>query len=234
MPPSSSLLLTVLPWILVVTTSTLAWPQIWTSCVRGRTEGLDLTSCLLNPLLSATWLTWGLLLADPLQIGVNSMTVAGNAAILAALLSRRSDARSAAALVRALPLPACLALLVIGPTSLTLVGLIGRSTAASVLGFAAVVFTFIALVPQPMALLRDRKQDVSGVSLGRFALTALAASLWTAYGILTGQATVFLSSACGAVSAIVVLYCVVSAPRHAAVAPENEQPATRELLAVAA
>ncbi len=214
--PLSSLLLTVLPWILVVSSTSLSLPQIWLSCFRGRTSGLDLTASLLAPTISLGWLIFGLLLQDGLQILVNSVTAACNLAILAALMVRRPDARSGTSLLRALPLSTLLAAGVLAVITCWFTGMLSQNAAASAVGTVTVVFTFIAVVPQPVALLRDRRQDVSGVSVGRFALSAVSALLWSLYGVLTGSPIVVTSAVLGAASAGVVVYCVLTAGRQSA------------------
>lgn len=212
----SSLALSVLPWILMVTSTVLAFPQIWMSCIRGRTQGLDLTACLLAPTLSAAWLIFGLLTGDMLQITVNAMTLSCNAAILLALLMRRPDTRSAPMLIRSLPLPVLLGVAVLAMSSLAVTGLLSFAVAGSAVGMVTVAFSFVALVPQPVALLRDRTQDMSGISLGRYALTVLSNTLWTAYGLLIASPIVTASALLGVSSAVVVVYCVLTVERRAA------------------
>jgi MtN3 and saliva related transmembrane protein len=52
-------------------------------------------------------------------------------------------------------------------------------------GFAAATFTTVAFVPQVWRSYRTR--DVSGISLGMYALFSAGVALWIVYGLLIGS-----------------------------------------------
>jgi hypothetical protein len=80
------------------------------------------------------------------------------------------------------------------------------------LGVVLAVTSVLSAVPQPLALLRDRTQDLAGLSPLRWRLGAAACGSWFLYGLVTGQVAVWLSSAVGLVSALIV--CAVLALRR--------------------
>jgi hypothetical protein len=90
---------------------------------------------------------------------------------------------------------------------------------APLLGLILAGVSFLSAIPQPLSLLRDRTQDLSGLSPLRWRLAAGACSSWLLYGLETGQAAVWASASVGLTSALIV--CTVlylrSEPReHAA------------------
>jgi hypothetical protein len=62
----------------------------------------------------------------------------------------------------------------------------------------------VAAIPQPLSLLRDRAQDLSGLSPLRWRLGAGAATAWLGYGLITGQPGVSISAAAGLAGALTV------------------------------
>jgi uncharacterized protein with PQ loop repeat len=79
----------------------------------------------------------------------------------------------------------------------------GRSV-APMLGLFLAGVTFLAAVPQPLALLRDRGQDLSGLSPLRWRLGAGASASWLLYGLATGQAALWASASIGLISTGIV------------------------------
>ena len=84
------------------------------------------------------------------------------------------------------------------------------------LGAVLAVTSILAAIPQPLSLLRDRTQDLSGLSQLRWRLAAGAYASWFWYGVATGQAAVWLSSSVALISALIV--CTLLVLRNAALA----------------
>jgi hypothetical protein len=62
----------------------------------------------------------------------------------------------------------------------------------------------VAAIPQPLRLLRDRTQDVSGLSVARWRLGAGSCASWTSYGWLGHQPTVSLGAGFGLTCALLM------------------------------
>jgi uncharacterized protein with PQ loop repeat len=190
----------------------VVWPQVWLSCRHGRTLGLSPTSSWLNVGLNLCWLTFGLLTGDLAQILTHVVVGAGNTAVLAALLLTRPHLRSPRMLTRTAAGAAGLAALAAG--SLAAVALLGAAPAA-VAGTLGAVIGLIGAAGasvQPLGLLLDRAQDLSGLSPARWRLGAGSCALWTTYGLLIAQPTVWLSAGFGLGCAVVM--CVLLRPRR--------------------
>jgi hypothetical protein len=87
---------------------------------------------------------------------------------------------------------------------------------ADVLGLLLAGVSFLSAIPQPLALLRDKHQDLSGLSPLRWRLAAGACATWLTYGLLTGQPGVWASALVGLTSASIV--CAVLVRRREPVA----------------
>lgn len=186
---------------------TLHWPQAWLSCVKGRTGGLSATASWLGVALPAGWITYGLLIGDRIQVATNAVTGAAGAAILIALLLARPDLRAGRPLLASSGCAVGLLLAAVGSGAATASPGVDGSDAAPLLGIALAVASILSGIPQPLALLRDRRQDLAGLSPARWQLTAVACAIWTAYGVRTGQVAVWSSAGIGLGSALVV--CIV-------------------------
>lgn len=219
MPVESHLFATLFSWTVAVTTITISWPQIWVSCVQRRTSGLSPLATVLGPALNVAWLSYGLLIGDPLQIIVNSLMGLGNLAVLSALLLTRPELFRGPSLPRTLAAPAALLALVGAAVTAVLAGAVTAPVAGQAVGLAAAVFGAVSVIPQPLALLRDRTQDVSGISTGRYLLSATSGGLWLAHGLANGQAAVIGSAFLGLTSAALVLHCVATTRRQQAGQP---------------
>jgi hypothetical protein len=182
----------------------LPWPQVWRSVAHRRTTGLSASACWLGVALPIGWITYGLLRGDQIQVVSNSVTGGAGAVILTALLLTRTDLRNA----RALTLSAAgaagvvLAAAVIAAAA-ALPGLNGPRAAAA-LGVVLAVSSVVAAVPQPLSLLRDRAQDLSGLSPLRWRLGAGACTSWLGYGLITAQPGVWISAGAGLAAALTV------------------------------
>ena len=182
----------------------VVWPQVWRSCRHGRTLGLSPTTAWLGVALNLCWLTFGVLIGDPAQIVTNALVGAGNTAVLIALLIAQPQLRRGRMLLRTAAGAAALASLAVGTLLAVLVlGADQAGIAAALSGVISLV-TVAAGLPQPLSLLRDRAQDVSGLSLARWRLGAGSCASWTSYGWLIDQPAVWLSAAFGLACALVM------------------------------
>jgi uncharacterized protein with PQ loop repeat len=207
----------------------LVWPQVWLSCRRGRTRGLSPTACWLAVALNASWLTFGLLTGDPAQIATNVVVGAGNTAVLVALLFSQPHLRTRTALLRSAGGAACLAALAAG--SIGAVAVLGadRMEVGTALGALVSVVGAGTACVQPLTMLRDRAQDLSGLSAIRWRLGAGANASWVSYALLRHEPAVVASAGIGFGCAVVV--CGLLARRSTAVV--RVLPAPRAALAAA-
>jgi uncharacterized protein with PQ loop repeat len=189
------------------------WPQIWRSCRHGRTLGLSPTGSWLAVALNLCWLTFGVLIGDLAQILTNAVVGAGNAAVLFALLIAQPHLRSRRMLLRTAPGAAGLAALAAG--SAAAVALLGAHPAAVAVSLSSVISLVgaAAALPQPLSLLMNRTQDLSGLSPARWRLGAGSCASWTTYGWLIDQPSVWLSAGFGLCCALVM--CVILRSRRA-------------------
>ena len=158
------------------------WPQVWRSCVRRRTTGLSATACWLGVALPIGWITYGLLIGDRLQVVTNSVTGGAGVAVLVALLLARMDLRTGRKLlVTAAGAAGVLIAAALSAGAAALPRFEGPE-AARTLGAVLAVTSILAAVPQPLSLLRDRAQDLSGLSPLRWRLGAGACASWCGYG----------------------------------------------------
>lgn len=191
----------------------LIWPQVWLSVRQRRTNGLSPTATWLSAALSLCWFTYGVLLGDPVQMITNGVVGAANIAILAALLITQPHLRvrrrvalhgwGAGALLTA-ALTAAFGAAVLG---------VLPAEAAVPLGSLASVIGALNSLPQPLSLLRDRTQDLSGLSPLRYALNVFSCIAWVGYGLGTGQTSVWASAAVGLLGAITVCAVLAAAGR---------------------
>ena len=197
--------------------STLAiavvWPQVWRSCRHRRTLGLSPTSAWLAVGLNVCWLTFGALTGDPAQMITNAVVGTGNTAVLVALLLTQPHLRTRRMLLRT-SVGAVGLVAFAGASVLAVVVLDARpaAVAATLSAMNALVGSINAL-PQPLRLLRDRAQDMSGLSVARWRLGAGACASWTSYGWLGHQPAVWLGAGFGTTCA--VLMCVILGGRPA-------------------
>jgi uncharacterized protein with PQ loop repeat len=175
----------------------VVWPQVWRSCRHRRTLGLSPTSAWLAVGLNICWLTFGALTGDPAQMITNAVVGTGNTAVLTALLLTRPHLRTRRVLLRTAAGAAGLLGLAAGSVLAVTVLAASPVVVAAALSSVIAVVGSIAALPQPLCLLRDRAQDVSGLSLTRWRLGAGACASWTSYGWLGHQAAVSLGAGVG-------------------------------------
>jgi uncharacterized protein with PQ loop repeat len=198
------------------------WPQVWRSCRHGRTLGLSPTACWLAVALNLCWFTFGFLIGDLPQMVTNAVVAIGNTAVLTALLIAQPHLRSRELLLRTALGAAGLAGLAAG--SLAAIPLVGADPAAvaATLGSVIGLVAAAAALPQPVSLLRDRTQDLSGLSPARWRLGAGSAASWTSYGWLLDQPVVWLSAGFGLGCALVVCTMLSARPVQPPVAAPVE------------
>jgi uncharacterized protein with PQ loop repeat len=141
----------------------LAWPQVFKSCVQRRTSGLSATASTLGVAMPIGWITYGLLSGDRIQVVTNTVTGLTGLAILLALLITQPQLRNLRALrVSGGSAAAVIAAALLSGASAALPG-VRSSQAGEVLGLLLAGVSFLSAIPQPLALLRDRNQDLSGL-----------------------------------------------------------------------
>ena len=182
----------------------LVWPQVWLSCKNRRTNGLSATACWLAAALNACWLLYGVLLHDLVQITTNAVVGAANTAILAALLVTQPALRTRRALlVTGWSAGALLAAAALSAVAVVLYG-VEPVRAGIALGVLASLVGALQCLPQPVSLLRDRTQDLSGLSPARWWLTVASCLAWCGYGVANGQVAVWASATVGLGTALIV------------------------------
>jgi hypothetical protein len=190
----------------------LPWPQVWRSCALGRTTGLSASATFLGVAMPAGWITYGLLIGDQLQVVANAVTGVAGLSVLIALLIARADLRSG----RGLAVSASAASGVAGAAAVTGITAalpqVSGGRVAPLLGAVLAVAAALSAVPQPLALLRDRAQDLAGLSPLRWRLGVGACACWSMYGLGVGQVAVWASALAGLAGAAVV--CAVVAARR--------------------
>jgi hypothetical protein len=192
----------------------LPWPQVWRCWAGRRTTGLSAGASWLGVALPIGWITYGLLLGDRIQVVTNTVTGAAGLAVLVALLGARLDLRRGRKLLAtAAGAAIVLAAVALSGLAAALPGYDGAEI-APLLGGLLAGASVVAAFPQPVSLLRDRTQDLSGLSPLRWQLAAGACASWFGYGLATGQVAVWASASAGLLSALVV--CAVLVVRGAA------------------
>lgn len=166
-----------LGWAATTCVIGLHLPQVWRTCVRGRTAGVPSSRAWVAMAVSVMWLGYGLYGGGVVQVVLNGTTLVLNAALLARLLPGRG----------ARPALAGLGLVVVSTAAVVALGEAYGLVAVGVLG--AVAGTVI-YVPQLVALLRSTAVDgVSPVSLW---LQGVSGSCWLGYGLLRDEVVVWI------------------------------------------
>jgi uncharacterized protein with PQ loop repeat len=207
----------LLGWLGAALSIALPWPQVWRSVVRGRTKGLSATACWQGTAMPAGWITYGLLSGETVQVVTNTVTGVAGLAVLVMVLVKEGELRTRRALlVSAAGAAGVLAAAALSAAAGVLTG-IGSAHAAEGLSAVLAFSAILGAIPQPLSLLRDRGQDLAGLSPLRWWLAAGACSSWCSYGLATGQVAVWLSALVGLSSALIVCW-VLAADRRATTA----------------
>lgn len=203
----------LLGWFGATLSIVLPWPQVWRSVVKGRTGGLSATACWTGAAMPVGWITYGLLTGETVQIVTNVVTGTAGLGILSAVLIRHSDARTARTLVRSAAGAAGILTVTAATGTIAALTTVTGTQAATALGIILALASIVAAVPQPLSLLRDRTQDMGGLSPLRWRLAAGSTASWMAYGFATGQPAVWLSAVVGLTAASIVCWVLWTAGR---------------------
>jgi uncharacterized protein with PQ loop repeat len=205
----------------------VVWPQVWRSCRHGRTLGLSPTTSWLAVGLNLCWLTFGLLTGDAAQVITHVVVGVGNTAVLAALLRAHPHLRRGPMLLRTAAGAWALAALAAG-SALSVV-LLAADPAAVATGLSAMtsLVAAAAAVPQPMSLLLDPAQDISGLSPARWRLGAGSCASWMGYGWFVGEPVVWMSAGFGLACAVLMCALLRARPTAGVRAPLRAVPGSR-------
>jgi len=207
-------LIALLGWLGAALSIVLPLPQVWRSVARGRTKGLSATACWQSAVTPAGWITYGLLTGETVQVVTNTVTGLAGLAVLVAALTRQRELRTGRTLLVSTACAAVVLLATAGSAAAGLLTGIGGARAAAFLGATLAISAILGSIPQPLSLLRDRRQNLEGLSPLRWWLAAIACGLWGTYGLATGQPAVWLSAVVGLGSSFIVCW-VLFADRRA-------------------
>ncbi|MFI7543971.1 SemiSWEET transporter [Actinoplanes sp. NPDC049599] len=200
----------LLGWLGAALSIALPWPQVWRSVVRGRTTGLSATACWQGAAMPVGWITYGLLTGETVQVVTNTVTGLAGLAVLVMVLMKQGELRTRRSLtVSAAGAAAVLTAAAISAATGQLTS-VGSTRAAGCLGAVLACTAILGAIPQPLSLLRDRGQDLAGLSPLRWWLAAAACSSWCGYGLATGQPAVWSSALVGLGSAIIVCWVLLT------------------------
>jgi uncharacterized protein with PQ loop repeat len=222
----------LLGWFGAALSIALPWPQVWRSVARGRTKGLSATACWQGTAMPVGWITYGLLSGEMVQVVTNTVTGVAGLAVLVTVLVKRSELRTGRPLLISAAGAAAVLSAAAGSVAAAQLSGIGSARAAAFLGAVLAVSAILGAVPQPLSLLRDRRQDLAGLSPLRWWLAAGACGFWSTYGLATGQAAVWLSALVGLGSALIVCWVLVT-DRRARTVTVGPLPAIRPVHASA-
>ncbi|WP_306208612.1 SemiSWEET transporter [Actinoplanes sp. RD1] len=221
----------LLGWFGAALSIALPWPQVWRSCVRGRTTGLSVAACWMGVAMPAAWVTYGLLIGETVQVVTNVVTGSASLGVLTAVLIKNREGRTARTMIRSAAGAAGIVATTLISAGVAALTSVTGTQAAAVLGSVLAVASLISAVPQPLSLLRDRTQDMSGLSPLRWRLAAAACGSWMTYGLFTGQPAVWASAMVGLTSALIVCTVLAGAQRTARAAERTARAASRPAVA---
>lgn len=151
-------------------------PQVWRTCVRGRTAGVPSARAWVAMAVSVVWLGYGLYGGGVVQVVLNGTTLVLNAALLTRLLPGRGVGPALGGVV----------LVVLSVLAVLGLGERGGMVAVGVLGATSATVVYL---PQLLAL--RRAHAVDGVSPVSLWLQACSGSCWFGYGVLRHEAVVW-------------------------------------------
>ncbi|GAA3919406.1 SemiSWEET transporter [Actinoplanes auranticolor] len=216
----------LLGWFGAALSIALPWPQVWRSVARGRTKGLSATACWQGTAMPVGWITYGLLTGETVQVVTNTVTGVAGLAVLVTVLLKQSELRTGRKLLVSAAGAAGVLTAAAGSAAAGRLTDIGVTRAAAFLGAVLACTAILGAIPQPLSLLRDRNQDLAGLSPLRWWLAAAACSSWCTYGLATGQPAVWLSALVGLGSALIVCWVLLTDRRTRTAAPATVVPAT--------
>ncbi|MEZ0164718.1 hypothetical protein AB2L27_08065 [Kineococcus sp. LSe6-4] len=153
-------------------------PQVLRLLRSPDATGLSHPSAVLAVLASGTWLSYGLALLDPAQILANVPGL-GCTVVTVVLAGRRLGVPLRHAVL------AVAAWVPVVAVTFALGGVL-------VVGVLATAVSLVRMLPQVLTVLR--RAPLHGLAPSTFALTQVSATLWTAYGLATGQGSVVVCS----------------------------------------
>ncbi|MEU7901482.1 SemiSWEET transporter [Actinoplanes sp. NPDC049118] len=209
----------VLGWLGAALSMTLPWPQVWRSVAKGRTNGLCAVACWQGAAMPVGWVTYGLLTGETVQVVTNTVTGLAGLSILVMLLVKQGELRTGRKLLTGAAGAAGVLAAAAGSAAFAAAADFDTARVSTFLGAVLAVAATLSAVPQPLSLLRDRTQDLAGLSPLRWRLTAAACASWCAYGLTTGQTAVWLSSSVGLTAALIVCWILMTAGRTPAPRP---------------
>lgn len=212
----------LLGWLGAALSIVLPWPQVWRSVARRRTRGLSATACWQGAAVPVGWITYGLLTGEAVQIVTNVATGVAGLAVLVAVLVRQPELRTGRGLLISAAGAAGVLLATAGCAAAGLWTGLGGARAAVLLSAVLAAIAVLGAIPQPLSLLRDRRQDLTGLSPLRWWLTAIASGSWFGYGLATSQAAVWLSGLVGLGSSLIVCWVLVAAGRARTAGPAGD------------
>ena len=165
-----------LGWVGTVLILAFNVPQVWRTCVLGRTEAVPPLRAWVAVAVAVVWLGYGLAGGGVIQVVLNGATILLNLLLAAGLRGRGSATGT---------------LLVVG-AALTTVSLGALGGLHAIGAFGAAVGS-VVYVPQLLALRRARSAD--GVSPLALALQIGGALCWLGYGLLRREPEVCVPNA---------------------------------------
>jgi hypothetical protein len=178
------------------------------------------------------WITYGLLTGETVQVVTNTVTGVAGLAVLVTVLLKQSELRTGRRLLVSAAGAAAVLTAAAGSAAAGRLTDIGVTRAAAFLGAVLACTAILGAIPQPLSLLRDRNQDLAGLSPLRWWLAAAACSSWCTYGLATGQLAVWLSALVGLGSALIVCWVLLTDRRTRTAAPAVVVPATAVALTI--
>jgi uncharacterized protein with PQ loop repeat len=216
----------LLGWFGAALSIALPWPQVWRSVACGRTKGLSATACWQGTAMPVGWITYGLLTGETVQVVTNTVTGVAGLAVLVTVLLKESELRTGRKLLVSAAGAAGVLTAAAGSAAAGRLTDVGGTRAAAFLGAVLACTAILGAIPQPLSLLRDRNQDLAGLSPLRWWLAAAACGSWCTYGLATGQLAVWLSALVGLASALIVCWVLLTDRRSRAAVPAVAVPAT--------
>jgi len=224
----------LLGWFGAALSIALPWPQVWRTVARGRTKGLSATACWQGTAMPVGWITYGLLTGETVQVVTNTVTGVAGLAVLVTVLLKQSELRTGRKLLISAAGAAGVLTAAAGCAIAGRLTDMGGPRAAAFLGAVLACTAILGAIPQPLSLLRDRNQDLAGLSPLRWWLAAFACGSWCTYGLATGQLAVWLSALVGLASALIVCWVLLTDRRSRAAVPATATVAVAADPAVAA
>lgn len=163
-----------LAWVGTACIVALNLPQVWRTCVRGRTAGVPAARAWVAIAVAVVWLAYGLYGGIAVQVVLNAAAIALNAALLGRLATRSTAT-----------------LLWLGGLGATVAGTVLLHGVGGVLavGVAGAVTGTGMCLPQLLALRGATGTD--GVSAASLHLQAAGGACWLVYGLLRSEAVVW-------------------------------------------